>query len=665
MPPKRPVEVLVLDSDSDNDPPPSTSRLSASSRPISRSNGAGGPSGAAEAEEQFERELAQAMALSLAQEQERARASTSGNASGQRGGGAGESRAEMERMRLERQKQREAAGGGSSASSVRTLSSGGGNKRARVATLADLPGEGEGSSSSSSAAAGPSTSSSSTAGPSSVQSSFSTFFELNTSGAPSSSSSVSSSSASSKSSQRFWSGAIKRVPNAWHPDPDSWSFSDLIGSPPTLQAAIVSAFCLDPGWVVPHFPEDTPLLLIMPRTRGDTGPDLAKCDLKENTFRVIPPNKAPGQFAGVMHIKLMVYVHSSFIRIIIPTANAVPYDWAEMDNALYVHDFPLRSQFTQTLSSLSSSLPSSTTAHDDRDPFKNTTHTQFSKSFLQVLYKLGTPKKFISYAAKYDFGQSGEVRLVQSLQGRYSLQADPKEAKEGGGIVALARAVESFGFAQGGRWEIEATGSSIGNYSSTWLSQFFAACQGVSPMSYFKNKGKELPPSNVVPLQPKGMPVKLPIKVVFPTEEEMLRSWKGAAHGGTLFCPSKTWKGSTFPRHLFHRGLSKRDRVPAHTKIIVALHKFKENSSAPAKHEGWFYLGSHNFTPSAWGQPQNGQNGPRIAINNYELGIVLPIRASSAEDLEKKASEMATFNRPLVPYSSRDEPWQQEKFLRD
>jgi hypothetical protein len=69
-------------------------------------------------------------------------------------------------------------------------------------------------------------------------------------------------------------------------------------------------------------------------------------------------------------------------------------------------------------------------------------------------------------------------------------------------------------------------GSSIGAYSATWLSQFYAACKGVSPISYFRSKGKEVPPANVVP--PQKAPVKLPIKIVFPTEQELLGSWKGA-----------------------------------------------------------------------------------------------------------------------------------------
>ncbi|BGP13230.1 hypothetical protein JCM10213_004999 [Rhodosporidiobolus nylandii] len=625
MPPKRPVEVLVLDDSDDETPAASSSLTSASSRSASRVGGGsvgGGP--ASGADEQFEQDLARAMALSLSQEEQVGRE--------QPAPAAGASRAEMERARLERQKMRELAGLDTPGKKV--VAAPVGNKRMKVTTLEDLPHDGEASTN----AAAASTSSSpfrTVSSHASVSgSSSAAFTPFNTS--------------SSKHSQRFWTGSLKRVPNAWHPDPDSWSFADLIGPSSSLQAAIVSAFCLDPTWVVPHFPEQTPLLLIMPRAKGDAAPELAQCDLKANTYRVVPPERSPNQFAGVMHIKFMVYYHDTFCRIVIPTANAVPYDYESMDNALWIQDFPLQA------------CPPTSQSTDEGEPFKNPTHTQFSKTFIQCAYELKTPKKFLKFSSRYDFSASQDVKLVQTLQGKWSFR-DPKELGKGGGIGSLAKAVASLRFAKGGRWEIEATGSSIGKYSSTWLSQFYAACLGVHPSSYFEGGKKSLPPHDVVPTQ--GATVKLPIKIMFPTQDAILNSWKGAEHGGTLFCPTKTWNSPNFPKHLFHRGESKRDRVPAHTKIILALHKYKNPTDPAAVHEGWMYVGSHNLTPSAWGALQKGASGPQLANNNYEMGVVFPIRASSATELERKASELVTYRRPLVPYSASDLPWQQELFL--
>lgn len=92
---------------------------------------------------------------------------------------------------------------------------------------------------------------------------------------------------------------------------------------------------------------------------------------------------------------------------------------------------------------------------------------------------------------------------------------------------------------------------------------------------------------------------------------------RGTQHGGTIFCPVKTWNASTFPRHLFHRGESKRKNIPAHTKIsalvftcaasvpaltdfpaVLGLHKFAKSPTPPV-HEGYIYLGSHNCASPA------------------------------------------------------------------
>lgn len=41
-------------------------------------------------------------------------------------------------------------------------------------------------------------------------------------------------------------------------------------------------------------------------------------------------------------------------------------------------------------------------------------------------------------------------------------------------------------------------------------------------------------------------------------------------HGGTIFCQKKQWLSAGFPQHLFHKGISKRSRVAAHTKTSVS-----------------------------------------------------------------------------------------------
>lgn len=372
MAPKRRADVLVLDSDDDEIAPRNAPGPRAGSSVRSTT-----PTGGAADADQFEQDLALAMRLSMEDAGTPSNATGSGStstgpAAATAAPNANSSRAELERARLERQRAREADGTAqpsvisASRAPVRRPT-----PRSRVATLADLPsGEDTGS--------GGSGASSLRAGGASSQ---------------------------SKLSQRFWDGAVKRVPNDYVPDDESFSFGDLIGPRQTLETAVVSAFCLDPLWVASHFPEETPLLLVMPRGPGDTLPGFAPFGVKGNTFRAVPPTRLQ-QGAGVMHTKLMVrsvsldavpvasladrpypflqlYIHHDFLRIVIPTANAISYDWSIIDNAFYIHDFPLLAEHAEFSADGGEELGT-------LNPLENPTHTQFSRSFIQVCISRST-----------------------------------------------------------------------------------------------------------------------------------------------------------------------------------------------------------------------------------------------------------------------------------
>ncbi|KIJ06061.1 hypothetical protein PAXINDRAFT_57820, partial [Paxillus involutus ATCC 200175] len=64
---------------------------------------------------------------------------------------------------------------------------------------------------------------------------------------------------------------------------------------------------------------------------------------------------------------------------------------------------------------------------------------------------------------------------------------------------------------------------------------------------------------------------------------------------------------------------------------------------------GWAYVGSHNFTPSAWGTLSGSGFSPLV---NYELGILFPLYG------EEDAKRVACFKRPPRKYTlGEDRPW--------
>ena len=88
---------------------------------------------------------------------------------------------------------------------------------------------------------------------------------------------------------------------------------------------------------------------------------------------------------------------------------------------------------------------------------------------------------------------------------------------------------------------------------------------------------------------------------------------------------------------------------------------------------GWAYVGSHNFTPSAWGTLSGSGFNPvlnvskdqcqtdqflfmqcfsLIQIGNYELGVMFPLKDEQAAD------NVACWERPPKKYvPGKDEPW--------
>ncbi|KAJ2931935.1 hypothetical protein H1R20_g5159, partial [Candolleomyces eurysporus] len=138
----------------------------------------------------------------------------------------------------------------------------------------------------------------------------------------------------------------------------------------------------------------------------------------------------------------------------------------------------------------------------------------------------------------------------------------------------------------------------------------------------------------------------------------------------------KQWGTKNFPRDNFYDSKSKAGPALMHSKMIIATLQSnaytekKSRNQEPSDSEdevdddiqevepgiGWIYVGSHNFTPSAWGTLSGSSFNPTLNINNYEVGVVFPIKD------EAEAAKLACFQRPPRKYATgKDEPWIQEE----
>ncbi|KAK4052165.1 hypothetical protein OIV83_002460 [Microbotryomycetes sp. JL201] len=573
---KRQLETIIIDDDDDD----SDNSANVSQTAL-----------ADHGEAEFQRELQRAVELSL-----REAAQASANQPGPNrtvetsNSNPVQSRAEMEQARLARQRQREEDGLSQTAATLTRPA-----QRRRVATIADVTG-----------AEQPLRSENDLLGH--MQSSV------------------------DSGAQRFWQGRLMRVHNLIVPAADALTFAQVVNKRAGLERAVVGAYVLDPLWVAQHFDDQTPLLLIMPQ-KGGAGKTEARYGqimdfIKSNTFCSNPEVQKFFE-----RDSLMLY-YTDFCRIVIPTANAINYDWDTIDNAsasiqvpsMYIQDFPKRQ------------------AQPKDAPRTNPTNTQFTIKLLDVLKSLHVPLLWVLPFINYDFRVADQVRLVHSTPG-FWIGWD--EIAQGGGHPSMAQLVQAFDLGQQGltNWSIETQCSSVGTYSKNWLHQFAYSCTGRHPASYYSSK---------TPV-PAGTPSQCQvIKVIYPTRDEIVESWGGVNHGGTIFCPDSAWESAKKMGNLFFKCVSKRARVPMHTKTVLALNK--------ATHKGFIYIGSHNFSSAAWGtlQTNSKTRQPQLFIRNYELGVLLPLQGHDESSLQQQASDLATYVRPVQPYGPNDKPWRQQ-----
>ncbi|KAJ7743752.1 hypothetical protein B0H14DRAFT_464168 [Mycena olivaceomarginata] len=93
-----------------------------------------------------------------------------------------------------------------------------------------------------------------------------------------------------------------------------------------------------------------------------------------------------------------------------------------------------------------------------------------------------------------------------------------------------------------------------------------------------------------------------------------------------------------------------------HTKMIIGSFTQKKNatseSSGPA---GWMYVGS---TAPAWGNLSGSADAPMLNVNNYELGVVVPLMTPEEVNIA------SAWERPPSKYTAEDGPWLFSKIMR-
>lgn len=256
--------------------------------------------------------------------------------------------------------------------------------------------------------------------------------------------------------------------------------------------------------------------------------------------------------------------------------------------------------------------------------------------------------------AEFDWGQVW-AQLVYSVPGMHPVSRP-------NGLAMLANRVSAqYGHLSRDRIHLECQGSSLGGLEPEWLRTVLECAAGSLPAakdqpgSPGRSDGKWKQVKNDREAA-SGEEFVGRLKIVFPTMSYVLNSPEGPAGFGTIFCQPKHWENRRYPRKLFYQCQSCHGSGRAlHTKIISCA-------------ETYHYIGSANFTPSAWGKFVKGRTSLMVA--NYELGVLVPADADGGgrdgddlahTNLFPHGKFPYPYRRPLIPYNPPDDiPWMQD-----
>ncbi|ORX40109.1 hypothetical protein BD324DRAFT_258111 [Kockovaella imperatae] len=435
----------------------------------------------------------------------------------------------------------------------------------------------------------------------------------------------------------------------------TFSPKQVMGDTSQISLIIMSSYVVDDAWIETFLPpaDEVPRVVIRPHPQENHPAWNGKVRAEETGGVACYPLMVGG--LGSAHMKFFwIFYKTGRLRVVISTGNLVHYDWEWIENTIFIQDILPIKEPRETSSA-------SVKMNDFAARFCWLfTHLKVHKAVRHLIanHERGSdipldPADGFECLNKWDWSKV-RVQLLMSVPGTYTgSQVDDF------GLCRLGKILHQQGWVpqKNEDVKVEFQGSSLGAYTLDWLDLFYQYCRGKTTSSLL-NRPKAI-----------AWP---PIKILFPSLATVDASILGRDGGGTMFCG----KGmNSLTRPLFHDANSKRGGVLMHAKVLIGVfeprqdnlgfvkaspssskRKASEMENESADVGGWVYVGSHNFSPAAWGRPNLKKNPPSLTIANYELGIVFPLPRT---DTQKAADAIAPHVRPPRPYANNDVPWDQ------
>lgn len=323
----------------------------------------------------------------------------------------------------------------------------------------------------------------------------------------------------------------------------------------SLQLAVFSSFQWDVEWLFRKINTKTTQIVFVMGIKGDE----AKRQYREDSastpnLRLCFPSME-GQI-NCMHSKLMLLSHETHLRVVVPTANLVPYDWGEtglMENTIFIIDLPR--------------LPNWQTTEESH-------MTDFGKDLIYFLKAMSLDKTIIESISSFDLAATKGLAFVHTIGGAHIGEDEPWRRT---GYCGLGKAIKQLDLDTEEQLELDFVTSSVGSLNLDFLATLYLATQGSDGMTeYAWRNPHKAKASNPVSAENKGSRIsEINIKtqaqtgtrIYFPTDDTVRRSKGGIANAGTICFQEKWWNSSNFPHHVMRDCISQRRGMLMHNKV--------------------------------------------------------------------------------------------------
>ncbi|PLB41146.1 uncharacterized protein BDW47DRAFT_75683 [Aspergillus candidus] len=376
-----------------------------------------------------------------------------------------------------------------------------------------------------------------------------------------------------------------------------------------LELAVLSSFMWDMEWLFSKLDTRKTRLLLMMQAKDDATKRQYEAETASlpNLRLCFPPMEAQ---VNCMHSKLMLLFHPQYLRIVVPTANLVPYDWGEMggvmENSVFLIDLPKK-----------------------KESASHTVATAFFEELAYFLKASALNENIISKLNLFDFSSTSHIAFVHTIGGSHTGDAWKRT-----GYCGLGRSVNNLGLQVSKPLNLDFVTSSLGSLTDEFLRSLYLAAQGDDGTTeYTLRTAKSFParsrtdPNRLIQKNTAAEWKDNRFRAYFPSQMTVDASKGGPNCAGTICFQSKWYSNPKFPRHILRDSVSERGNVLMHSKILYV----RPDEPIPLPNnkqcQAWAYVGSANLSESAWGRlvQDRATKEPKLNCRNWECGVLIPV----------------------------------------